>query len=252
MSQQNPVVRHILRAVRAVVVAFLAIPGAGLALVAYSCGEAPDREIAPPESSRPARDADAAVETPTGPAARPLATAPAVPPPISAADLGTATPALAAPPAPDRLPAPVPRDVPAAAAATPRPVSAPGAAPLGEPASAPPRVLSSALAADVTAREPAGVASAFTAGTDQVYAWFQLENAGPPTAVTVTWLRDGEARAEVSLEVGTSPRWRTWARRRLAPTDAGAWTAELRDPSGALLDTLHFTVSAPSPTIGLL
>jgi hypothetical protein len=69
--------------------------------------------------------------------------------------------------------------------------------------------------------------------------------------VTLTWLRDGAPRATVSLEVGTSPRWRTWARRRLAPTDAGAWTAELRDPSGALLETLSFTVDGPNPRLGL-
>lgn len=243
MSTQNPIIRFIVRAVRALVVAFLAIPGAGLALVAYSCGEAPDREIAPPKSSRSASpsDAEPVADTPTTPRSRPLAASPSVPPPVAVDGFDSAAPA--SPPALTRLPAPVARAVAIAAVAS-APDTAPSVASL--------RVLTSSLATAVEAREPTGIASAFAAGTGEVYAWFQLENPGPPTAVTLTWLRDGEARAEVSLEVGTSPRWRTWARRRLAPTDAGAWTAELRDGSGALLDSLRFTVSAPSPSLGLL
>ncbi|MEZ4268445.1 MAG: DUF2914 domain-containing protein [Myxococcota bacterium] len=251
MSNQNPIIRFIVRAVRALVIAFMAIPGAGLALVAYSCGEAPDREIAPPPSSqsRGFGDTQAEADAATAPRSVPVAARDSVPPPVTREVRGAVAKAAAAPAA-EALPAPRP-----VLAVAPAPELAPRAVVAADapaPEAVALQVLNSALGTGVEAREPTGVAAAFTAGADQVYAWFQVENAGPPTTVTLTWLRDGEARASVSLEVGTSPRWRTWARRRLAPTDAGEWTAELRDASGALLQTLNFAVSAPDPTLGLL
>ncbi|MCB9730601.1 MAG: DUF2914 domain-containing protein [Deltaproteobacteria bacterium] len=97
----------------------------------------------------------------------------------------------------------------------------------------------------VEEREPVGAVAVFGAGGDQVWAWYRLENLGPGTTVEVSWLREGEVRGVATLEVGTGPRWRTWARRRLSAADAGAWTVELRARDGALLDRQRFDVSAP-------
>jgi hypothetical protein len=52
----------------------------------------------------------------------------------------------------------------------------------------------------------------------------------------------GDARGNVTLDVGASRRWRTWAYTRGARS-AGAWTAVVRGPGGEELARAPFEVT---------
>lgn len=107
--------------------------------------------------------------------------------------------------------------------------------------SMPTRVKEAALAHVVEKRRPVGEALAFAPG-DTVHALAVVENPVAPTTVEMFWKRDGELRSRVKLEVGRGKGWRTWSRHRLATTDLGMWTVEIRNEDGTLLEELAFEV----------
>ena len=45
--------------------------------------------------------------------------------------------------------------------------------------------------------------------------------------VTHIWRRDGKVVSRVELEVGRSPKWRTWSRQRLPASAEGRWSCEV-------------------------
>jgi hypothetical protein len=113
--------------------------------------------------------------------------------------------------------------------------------------SMPTRVKETALAHVVEKRRPVGEALAFAPG-DTVHALAVLENPVAPTTVEMFWKRDGELRSRVKLDVRRGKGWRTWSRHRLASTDLGMWTVEIRNEDGTLLEELAFEV-LPSLTL---
>jgi len=102
------------------------------------------------------------------------------------------------------------------------------------------------IAEGVSSREPVGAATTFAASeADRSYAFVELENADRlASEVTVTFLPpDGEpAIGNVTLDVGASPRWRTWAYTRGA-RQAGTWTAVVRSMSGKVLAKAPFEIT---------
>lgn len=102
------------------------------------------------------------------------------------------------------------------------------------------------IAEGVSSREPVGAATTFAASeADRIYAFVELENADRLDAeVTVTFLPpDGEpAIGNVTLDVGASPRWRTWAYTRGA-RQPGTWTAVVRSMSGKVLAKAPFEIT---------
>jgi hypothetical protein len=102
------------------------------------------------------------------------------------------------------------------------------------------------LADEVKGREPVEAKTAFHAPeTDRIYAFVEVENgAGEETEITVEFEPPGggSARGNVTLNVGASPRWRTWAFTRGARV-AGAWTAVVRAPDGKVLARAPFDVT---------
>lgn len=81
----------------------------------------------------------------------------------------------------------------------------------------------------VEAGQPVGDAAAARASGRITY-WFILGNSGPATTVTVVWKVNGSVVRRQSLDVGATPRWRTWASHRVGRS--GQLSVELLDAEG--------------------
>ena len=219
---QSRLLRSITFVARAMVTAFLMIPGAGIALVAAACG---DIDL----SADPTPDALTIVDTVTAPEREPVPLAPVM------------QPMLAPLPAPERVAAPE------AIAVEPPPAAALAEGDtLGEDidhgdARAELLVAEATLARGVAGRQPIGRTQRFEVG-EKAWAWVTMNNQGDATKITMLWRREGQVRSRMTLEVGQSPRWRTWSRHTLRPSDVGQWTVEVRDHDGDLIETLGFEV----------
>jgi hypothetical protein len=145
---------------------------------------------------------------------------------------------------------------PAAAAANP--AAAPSAAPsTPAPKKAEPRTVNESLgvarlvtATGVEKRAPVGASESFVAGEGRVYAFVEVEN---PTraagSITVTFVSpSGVSHGPIELEVGASPRWRTWAYTRAA-SKPGTWQAVVKNESGKELAKTEFEVRASGETV---
>ena len=99
------------------------------------------------------------------------------------------------------------------------------------------------IALSVEKRVPVDAAERFTVG-QKVWAWVSVKNLGEASNLTMLWKHDGKVKSRVTLEVGTSKRWRTWSRRTMRAKDTGAWTVEVLDASGQLIETIPFEMTA--------
>lgn len=163
-------------------------------------------------------------------------------------------PAACVPPPANTLTPPAPATA-AAAASTSAPAAA-AAAPTAKDASkraktaadAPLKVkrlvLSDAIAR--RSREPLGEKTSFKVGdSDKIYAFVEVENPTESESevfVTFEPQGDGASQGQVSLHVGASPRWRTWAFTRNAKK-AGQWAAVVRNAEGKVLAKTPFEVT---------
>jgi hypothetical protein len=113
-------------------------------------------------------------------------------------------------------------------------------------ASATLRIKRLVLTEGVKDREPVEAKTSFSAADDsRIYAFVEVENpAAAESEITVTFepASGGAARGNITLDVGASPRWRTWAFTRGART-TGAWTAVVRGPEGDVLAKAPFEVT---------
>ncbi len=82
---------------------------------------------------------------------------------------------------------------------------------------------------------PVGDAAAARTARDTVF-WMEVGNDGAPVTLTLVWRRGGREVSRQQLEVGRSPRWRTWGSWR-ARGQAGGVEVQVLDPSGATLHT---------------
>ncbi|WP_437571331.1 DUF2914 domain-containing protein [Sorangium sp. So ce542] len=102
------------------------------------------------------------------------------------------------------------------------------------------------LAEGVKDREPVAPGTTFRAPeTERLYAFLEIENRGDAEGeVTVAFVPpDGGAPVgNVTLGVGPSPRWRTWAFTR-GVRKAGEWTAVVRSETGEELARAPFEVT---------
>jgi hypothetical protein len=101
------------------------------------------------------------------------------------------------------------------------------------------------LARSVAGHEPVDVATSFSAAqNDRIYAFVEVDN--PERAesqIVVTFEPEhGSPTGFVRLDVGASPRWRTWAYTRAA-RQPGAWAAVVRDGNGVELGRTAFEVT---------
>ena len=104
-------------------------------------------------------------------------------------------------------------------------------------------IVDDAIATGVVKREPVGVSAHFGDDAGVLWAWVQVRNLKAPSQVTMVWRHEGEVRSRVTLDVGVSPRWRTWSRKSVGAKDHGEWTVEVLSPDGETLRTLKFELS---------
>jgi hypothetical protein len=95
-------------------------------------------------------------------------------------------------------------------------------------------------------REPVGAAASFKVkDMDKLYAFVEVENpekAESEVFVTFEPQDNGTSQGQVSLHVGASPRWRTWAYTR-GVKKTGSWAAVVRSADGTVLARTPFEVT---------
>ncbi|WP_437958749.1 DUF2914 domain-containing protein [Sorangium sp. So ce119] len=168
---------------------------------------------------------------PPAPSAAATPAATQCPEPVAAAAAPASPPAAT-------MTAPVPAPAPSVAGGKERKEKATGAAEL--------KVKRFVIAEGVKDREPVAPGTTFRAPeTERLYAFVELENRGDVEGeVTVSFVPpDGGAPVgNVTLGVGPSPRWRTWAFTR-GVRRAGEWTAVVRSETGEELARAPFEVT---------
>lgn len=104
------------------------------------------------------------------------------------------------------------------------------------------------VATSVDQREPQGAAESFgLEGLERVYAFVEVENPSRSESEVVVTFEppDGTKAAptgHVTLSVGASPRWRTWAFTR-GIHQPGEWTAVVTTPTGKELARQSFLIT---------
>ncbi len=107
-------------------------------------------------------------------------------------------------------------------------------------------VVDNAMATAIKDREPVGVADHFTTDDKVLWAWIKVKNHKDPSQITMVWRHEGKERSRITLDVGTSPRWRTWSRKSIGKNDTGKWTLHIYAPNGDTLYHMNFRVQAPT------
>jgi hypothetical protein len=93
-------------------------------------------------------------------------------------------------------------------------------------------------------REPVNVGTTFKKGEyDKIYAYLEVDNPGDASKVVVAFdpPSDKPDKGLVTLDVGRSPKWRTWAFSRTLD-EPGTWTAIVKTTDGRELARTEFEV----------
>ena len=112
---------------------------------------------------------------------------------------------------------------------------APAASPCGN------TIRRAVVARGVEAREPVGTEGPFPASGEPLYVFMEVNNPDTELVLEVRWFHDASGHQfGQRVTAGVSPRWRTWVRHRVQPTQAGEWRVEVRTPGGCLAAALTF------------
>jgi len=93
----------------------------------------------------------------------------------------------------------------------------------------------------VADRMPQDSGETFPADVGQLCCFCKIAGASEATTITHVWKKGEMQMAAVELNVGGSP-WRTWSSKTIDPGWTGAWTVEIQDAQGNVLQTLNFVV----------
>jgi hypothetical protein len=94
---------------------------------------------------------------------------------------------------------------------------------------------------DVQDREPLGVTDVFPVGTHTVYCFLEARDVSRPVKLQMVWYFGEEEVARVPLALGASPRWRTYASKKVGER-RGNWKVYLQDENDQILGTVQFVV----------
>lgn len=89
---------------------------------------------------------------------------------------------------------------------------------------------------------PIGIESHYSTVPEILFCYSVFENPDPDQTVTHVWRRSGRLVSKVELEVGKSPKWRTWSKQRTAPHWRGVWSCEVLSTDGLQLGLHVFQV----------
>jgi len=97
------------------------------------------------------------------------------------------------------------------------------------------RLTAFSLTRQVRDRLPGDPVVAAPLDGQRVYVHLTALNKGPARTLTLTWTRNGRRFHRVTLHVGRSPAWRTWAYITADKGKAGVWSVAVHDQDGTLL-----------------
>jgi hypothetical protein len=102
-------------------------------------------------------------------------------------------------------------------------------------------VAQAVIARDVTNREPVDPGTSFARDVGELICFSKITGASGETSVVHVWKHGDTEMARVELPV-KSASWRTWSRKKILPEWTGAWTVEIQDANGKVLDTQSFSI----------
>lgn len=91
------------------------------------------------------------------------------------------------------------------------------------------------------------VSDTFKASDDPLYFFTQVKGAEGQT-ITHRWKYNGEVKAEVPLQIGSSD-WRTYSSKELMPGWDGEWTVEVVDANGKVLEEKSVNVESQAQNV---
>jgi hypothetical protein len=89
---------------------------------------------------------------------------------------------------------------------------------------------------------PTDIRTRYDAPPELLYCYTVFENPSPNATVTHIWRRGARLVSRVELEVGQSPKWRTWSKQRTQPHWIGTWSCEVLGPDGQQLGLTVFEI----------
>jgi len=105
-----------------------------------------------------------------------------------------------------------------------------------------PKLLEVAVGTGLEDKSPTDVQLHYDAVPELLYCYTLFENPAPETTITHVWRRGTRLVSRVELEVGNSPKWKTWSKQRTQPHWTGTWSCEVLGPDGQQLGSTAFQV----------
>ena len=104
-----------------------------------------------------------------------------------------------------------------------------------------PVILSLSVCSSIVDREPIDDLAEIELSTQKIYTHTVVKSPQVDT-IFLVYKFEGEEIARVALNVGESPRWRTWSSKYLDPMWVGDWSVEIQSQQGSVLATKQFSV----------
>ena len=105
------------------------------------------------------------------------------------------------------------------------------------------KVVEGAICHSVDKRQPINIIGSNNPASTKLgklYCWTKVFNAYEPTKVIHVWYWQNTKMAEVPLDVGRSPGWRTWSSKRIQSHQKGEWRVEVLDENRNRISTIFF------------
>lgn len=97
------------------------------------------------------------------------------------------------------------------------------------------------IAGSIENREPAGIASTFSATQEKVWCFVEFQNVDKETTVNYVWSLDGKEVDKVPQTIKAFSKYRTWANKTIAGRK-GDWKVDIMDESGMVLKSAAFKI----------
>lgn len=94
---------------------------------------------------------------------------------------------------------------------------------------------------EVVDRAPVGAADVFAKEVPRVYCFTRVVGADPGTQLVHNWYHQGNLKASVTLNVGSSD-YRTWSYKTMMPQWTGEWMVEILSANGTPLENIIFVL----------
>lgn len=91
-------------------------------------------------------------------------------------------------------------------------------------------------------RQPSDVRLRYPTTPEVLYCYTVFENPIPDVTITHVWRRGSRLVSRVELEVGRSPKWRTWSKQRTRKHWTGLWSCEVLGTDGRQLGLTVFQI----------